>query len=152
MAKKDAAPVEVEVAEERDYTALMAKEPGELYTHLLAWIIDKTGIAFATKKESDAFAKGVEATLKLRTYHQASEENQERLAAAKEAGAAAKAQRAAEKAAAKDTDEDEAPAKTAKPGKGKTVTTEVETTPAPAAKPAKTGPKKATTGKGKAPF
>lgn len=102
-------------AKEFDAEAIAAKPMSALQEHLLAWIIEQTGVEFATKKEKDAFALGVKYTVNFRTYHQASPENQARLAAA----AAAKA------------DEDEAP----KPAPAKKA---AKAAPAPAKKaPAK---------------
>lgn len=150
MAKKTTAPVEtapaVEETEdtERDYTALAAKPPSELSEHILAWIIEKAGVTFATAKEQAAFAKGVDLTIKFRTYHQASPENQERLAEAKAARETAKAEKATAKAAKAEEGEEPKPAK-----KGKAAP--VEAAPEPEA--AKPTAKKAVPGKGKkAPF
>lgn len=139
--------VEVEETEEvaKDYSVYLTKEPGALYEHLLNWVKEQTGVEFASAKEEKAFDLGVKLTLALRTHHQSSPENQERLAeaaAAREAAAkAAKAQRDVPKSA--DTDEDEAEA----PKTGK----KAKATPATVA-PAKAGPKKAKTGTSKAPF
>lgn len=161
MAKKPTAPVEdttpaVEETEEteRDYVALAAKSPSELSLHILDWIIEQTGVTFATEKERKAFAQGVDFTIKFRTYHQASPENQERLAEAKAAREQAKAEKAAAKAAAKTDEGDAEPeAKPAK-AKGKTAAPVAEpeaATPATVAK-AK-GPVKAGAKPGKkAPF
>lgn len=153
MAKKTTAPVEqpapaVEETEEteRDYTALAAKPPSELSEHILAWIIEKAGVTFATAKEQAAFAKGVDLTIKFRTYHQASPENQERLEEAKERRATEKAAKAEAKAKA-DAESAEETAKPAKKGKA----APVEAVPEPEV--AKPTAKKATPGKGKkAPF
>lgn len=72
-------------AKEFDAAALAAKPMSPLQEHLLEWIKEKTGITFGSKKEEAAFDLGVKYTVNFRTYHQASEENQERLAAARAA-------------------------------------------------------------------
>lgn len=163
MAKKSTAPAPVveevaETATERDYTAFLEKEPTALIEHLGEWIQEKTGVTFGTKKELDAFLLGVKLTVNLRTYHQASDENQERLAEMREAAAKAaadKAERKAAKAAEPETEEAPAPAAAAPAAKGKkakaaTPAPVVEETPAPVAPAAKKGPRKAAGSK--APF
>lgn len=155
MAKNQptSAPVEEEAVEtaEKDYSTYITKPTGALYPHLLGWIKDKTGVSFTTKKEQEAFDLGVKLTLALRTAHQSSDENQQRLADAKterEEALAAAAEAKAEEAKAPKP-EKAAPAE--KTGKGKK---------APAATPAEVpvapakGPKKAAAVAGgkKAPF
>lgn len=105
-------------AKEFDAEALAAKPMSALQEHLLGWIKEKTGVTFATKKEEAAFDLGVKYTVNFRTYHQASPENQERLAASR---AAAEAEEApakaapAKKAPAKAAPAKKAPAKKAAP-------------------------------------
>jgi hypothetical protein len=68
-------------------------EPTELMKHLASWLQEKAGIdptkEFRTK--GDAFAAGVYLTVHLRNAHQASEENQTRLAEVRETTLAAEA-------------------------------------------------------------
>jgi outer membrane biosynthesis protein TonB len=136
---------------EFDPEALAAKPMTALQEHLLAWILEKTGVTFATKKEEAAFALGVKYTVNFRTYHQASEENQERLAAAAAAreAEADEAPAPAPKAKAKPAPAEEAPA----PKKAaKKVPTKAETPAAPVkkVKPAKGAKPKPSAGE--APF
>lgn len=160
MAKgKAAAAAEEETTEvestETDYTAYADKPITELHQHLADWIVEKTGLKFATKKEQDAFTRGVSMGAFLRMKHQASPENQERLEAldeVREARAAEKAERKAEKAAKATTEETEetpAPAKKAPAKKtgGKVVEAAAKVNPAKKA-PAK----KAKPASGDAPF
>ena len=118
-------------AKEFDAEALAAKPMSPLQEHLLEWIKEKTGITFATKKEEAAFDLGVKYTVNFRTYHQASPENQARLAAAREAaeGESAPAPKKAAKAA---------PAKKAPAKKAAKATAPVEEEAAPVTP----GPKK----------
>jgi hypothetical protein len=94
---------------EPDFAALVAKPISALQEHFLEWVLDKTGITFPTKKEEAAFAEGVRVGTILRGIHQASPENQERLAQAKAARDAAAQAEAATPAPPK-----AAPAKAAK--------------------------------------
>lgn len=125
-------------AEDFDFEAAAAKEPTDLQVHLADWIIDKTGMTFASKAAEAAFRKGVQLATTLRMKHQASDENQERRAALEAAAAAAEAEAptpakaapakavpAAKKAAKKAAPAEEAPAEAApaKKGKRKPVTT-----------------------------
>lgn len=124
---------------EEDYAAYLGKAATGLQTRFSAWIKDKTGIAFTTRKEEAAFDEGVRIGVALRMKFQASPENQAVLQAAK-----------AERASAAEA----APAPTeAKPAKAKK-----EKAPAAApvvapvaAEPAKPKPAKKVAGK-KAPF
>lgn len=140
-----------------EIAALDAKEPSALQLHLVQWIKDKTGVTFSTKKEEAAWEAGVIASVKFRMRHQASSENQARLAEAREADDEAEAPKAtkaapAKKAAAKAAPAKAAPAKKA-PAK-KAAAAEPEEAPKA---PAKTGkakqkPKPAATATGEAPF
>lgn len=149
MAKGKTAEAEETVAEvtEKDYTAYVTKAPGALYDHLLGWIKEKSGVTFASAKEEKAFDLGVKLTLALRTHHQASPENQERLAEAAAAREAA-AEEAAKAPKAPKVEE------AAKAPKGAPKKAPAAAAPAEKAAPAKPGPKKVTAaaGKGKAPF
>lgn len=109
-------------AKEFDAEELLAKPTSALQTHLTEWIKEKAGLTFTTKKEESAFDLGVKATVALRTYHQASEENQERLA---------------DLAAARESAEAPAPAKAAPKAPKKAPTPVAAEEPEPEAKPAK---------------
>lgn len=106
--------------QEPDFAAIVAKDITPLQQHFLDWVIEKTGVTFSTKKEEAAFAEGIRIGTALRGAHQASPENQERLAEAK----------AAREAALAEVTQEEKPAKPAKAVK--------------AATPAKVAAKKAT--------
>lgn len=123
---------------EFDFAAAVGKPASGLQEHLTSWIKEKTGVTFNTKKEESAFDLGVKLTVQLRMRHQASEENQERLAEE----VAAREEREAEKAEKPKAEPEEKPAKKAAAKKA---------APAPAAEekptPAKRGgrrPKPAT--------
>lgn len=92
------------MADEFDYGKYLEANPTQLMTHIEQWIKDKTGFDPKTARTKDeAFATGVYLTVHLRTVHQASPENQARLAAnrdAADAADAAKAEARAERAAA----------------------------------------------------
>lgn len=122
-------------AKDFDAEALAAKPMTELQEHLLAWIKEKTGVTFTTKKEEAAFDLGVKYTVNFRTYHQASPENQKRLAANRAAAAEAEPTPAPTKAAKAPK---AAPAKAAPAKKAtkKAAPAPAEEAPAPA-KPAK---------------
>lgn len=107
--------------QEPDFAAIVAKDITPLQQHFLDWVIEKTGVTFSTKKEEAAFAEGIRIGTALRGAHQASPENQERLAEAK----------AAREAALAEVTQEEKPAKPAKAVKA-------------AATPAKVAAKKAT--------
>jgi|SRR4051812_7994112 hypothetical protein len=117
---------------EPDFEKIMNKPITPLQEHFLDWVLAKTGITFPTKKEEAAFAEGIRIGTALRGVHQASPENQERLAQAKaDAEAAAKAEAAAP-----------APAKAAK-----ATPTATKAAPAKVAKTTKAAPAKATPAK-----
>lgn len=82
-------------AEEPDYSKYLNQEPTALMEHIEPWIRDKAEVdptKFKTKAE--AFKYGVYLTVHLRMTHQASPENQERLAANREAAEAITAEKA----------------------------------------------------------
>jgi membrane carboxypeptidase/penicillin-binding protein len=116
-------------ADDFDYAAAAAKEPTALQEDLADFIIEECGLTFASKAAEAAFRKGVQLATTLRMKHQASDRNQERLAALKaareadEAPAEAPAKKApAKKAPAKkaaDAPAEEPTATPAKGGKGK---------------------------------
>lgn len=79
---------------EPDFSVYLEKAPTATQEHFHEWILDKTGLDPATfKTKALAFAEGVRIGTALRGIHQASPENQERLAEAREASAAAKAEK-----------------------------------------------------------
>jgi hypothetical protein len=88
---------------EIDYGKYLEAEPTQLMTHIEKWLKDKTGFDPKTARtKEEAFALGVYLTVHLRGVHQASPENQERLAgnrAAAEAADSEKAEKRAERAA-----------------------------------------------------
>jgi hypothetical protein len=88
--------------QEPDFAAIVAKDLTPLQAHFADWVIAKTGLTFGTKKEENQFREGLRIGTALRGSHQASPENQERLAEAKAA-----------REAATETDEQPAPAKAA---------------------------------------
>lgn len=96
--------------QEPDFAAIVAKDITPLQQHFLDWVIEKTGVTFSTKKEEAAFAEGIRIGTALRGAHQASPENQERLAEAK----------AAREAALAEVTQEEKPAKPAKAVKAAT--------------------------------
>jgi hypothetical protein len=123
-----------------DFTKYVTKEPTATQEHFYNWVLANTGITFATKKEEAAFKSGIVIGTSLRGHHQASPENQQRLAeqraaakaAAEEAARAPKPEKAAAPAKA-------APAKAAKASKATApavaaVTEEVPPATRPAAK------------------
>lgn len=84
-------------AEEPNYTKYLDPDqaPTELMRHIESWIRDKADVdptKFKTKAE--AFKYGVYLTVHLRMTHQASPENQERLAANRQAADAIEAEKA----------------------------------------------------------
>ena len=94
MAKEETEAAEV------DYTKYVDKPATGLQEHLTNWIKEQTGVTFATKKEEAAFDLGVKLTVFLRMRHQASPENQDRIAeqeAAREEREAEKAQKTSAK-------------------------------------------------------
>lgn len=66
-----------EVVDEYDYTKYLDKEPTDLQERFGAWLIDKVGVKFGTKKEEAAFLEGVRLATALRMPFQRSPENQE---------------------------------------------------------------------------
>jgi len=74
--------------DEADYEDYRDKEPTTKQDHLSAWLLDKTGLTFSTKKEEAAFADGVRLTVSLHKHYQRSPENHERHEAEQEARAA----------------------------------------------------------------
>lgn len=99
---------------EPDFTAYVekAKTPTTTQEHFTDWVIEKTGHTFASKKEEAAFRYAFALSTSLRGIHQASPENQERLAAQREAAKAAAEQAASAPKA--DKPAKAAPAKAAK--------------------------------------
>jgi hypothetical protein len=92
------------MADEIDYGKYLEANPTQLMTHIEAWLKDKTGFdPKSARTKDEAFATGVYLTVHLRSIHQASSENQDRLAANRQAADAAdaeKAEKRAERAAA----------------------------------------------------
>ena len=80
---------------EPDFEYYKAKEPTATQQHFADWIIEKTGLTFETKKSEAAFRYGVTIGTSLRGIHQASPENQARLAELRDARLAAEAEAAA---------------------------------------------------------
>lgn len=93
--------------QEPDFAAVVAKPMSALQEHFHEWVLEKTGLTFSTKKEEAAFAEGIRIGTALRGVHQASPENQQRLAEAK----------AAREAAAAEVAQEPKPAKAAAPAK-----------------------------------
>jgi hypothetical protein len=90
--------------QEPDFAAIVAKPPTALQEHFHTWVLEKTEYDPAkAKTKAEAFAEGIRIGTALRGVHQASPENQERLAEAKAAreAAAAVAEPKPAKAAAK---------------------------------------------------
>jgi hypothetical protein len=82
-------------AEEPNYSKYLEQDPTALMEHIEPWIRNKAGVdptKFKTKAE--AFKYGVYLTVALRMTHQASPENQERLAAKRKAADAVTAEKA----------------------------------------------------------
>src|SRR6185369_4944223 len=77
---------------EPDFAAIVAKDITPLQEHFADWVVEKTGITFGTAKEMASFREGLRIGTALRGSHQASPENQERLAEAKRAREAAEAE------------------------------------------------------------
>lgn len=99
-------------AVESDYTAYVDRPASTMQAHFLDWLLEKTEYDPATAKtKAAAFEAGVRLGTALRGAHQASPENQERLALARKA-----AEEAVEKAATKPA-KAAAPAKAVKPAK-----------------------------------
>lgn len=123
---------------EIDYAKYLEKDPTPLMVHIEEWIRDKTDFdpAKEAKSKAEAFALGVYLTTHLRTYHQESPENQERLAEARTAADARKSeaqQKREERSAAgvaprgripKSAAEDKVPAKRGRKPKAAQVVTE----------------------------
>lgn len=65
---------------EEDYTKYADKAPTDLQDRLADWIMEKTGVTFATKKEEVAYREGVRLAVALRMKFQASPENQAAIA------------------------------------------------------------------------
>ena len=115
---------------EEDYTPYATKAATDLQARLAEWIIEKTGVTFATKKEEAAYREGVRLAVALRMKFQASPENQ--AAIAERAEAAPEKELAAAKTPA-------APSKAS----GSRRTPPREAAPAKAAKATKAAPAKA---------
>jgi hypothetical protein len=115
--------------QEPDFEAVLAKGPTALQEHFLDWVLEKTGYdPAAAKTKAVAFAEGVRISAALRGAHQASPENQQRLAASR----AAASTKAAEETAP-------VPVKVAKKT-APAATTTAGTRPAKKAAPKKTAP------------
>jgi hypothetical protein len=125
---------------EPDFAAVVAKPLTPLQEHFLDWVLEKTEITFPTKKEEAAFAEGVRIGVALRGSHQASPENQERMAEARAAAEAAAAAAEAE-AEAEVTPAKAAPAKKTAPAKA-TKAAPAKATPVTEQKPVKRAPAK----------
>jgi hypothetical protein len=84
---------------EPDFAKIVAKPTSPLQEHFHDWVLEKTGYDPATAKtKAAAFAEGIRLGTALRGIHQASPENQERIAesrAAREAEAVEVAPKAA---------------------------------------------------------
>lgn len=61
---------------ETDFTVWAGKPPTDLQARFGPWLLEKVGIEFGTKKETDAFLEGVRLSTALRIPFQASPENQ----------------------------------------------------------------------------
>lgn len=130
--------------QEPDFEAILNKPPTSLQEHFSDWVVAKTGITFQTKKEEAAFREGLRIGTALRGVHQASPENQERLAEARARAAEAAQEAAAAPAPAKAA---APPAKVAKAAPAKVAKATKAAPPAEAAPPAKRAPAKKTGGR-----
>jgi|SRR5882757_328945 len=81
-----------------EYAKYLDKEPTTLMEHITEWILEKTGFDPSDSTPEEAFERGVELTVALRSHHQASEENQARLEVAREAAEAREAEKAERRA------------------------------------------------------
>jgi hypothetical protein len=113
---------------EPDFAAIVAKDITPLQEHFADWVVEKTGITFGTAKEMASFREGLRIGTALRGSHQASPENQERLAEAKRAREAAEAE------------ETPAPAKKAAPAKAAPAKAAAKKAAPPAAAPEESKP------------
>jgi hypothetical protein len=126
--------------DEKDFTKYADKAPTSLQQRFGAWLVEKVGLTFGTKKEEAAFMEGVRLGTALRIPFQRSDENQTERAQA--AATRAEAPKPAKKVAAA---EEPKPAK-----RGKKAQAEPEAAAAAPAKAAK--PRKATRAGVAAPF
>jgi len=81
-----------------EYAKYLDKDPTTLMEHITEWILEKTGFDPSEGTPEEAFERGVELTVALRSHHQASEENQARLEVAREAAEAREAEKAERRA------------------------------------------------------
>jgi hypothetical protein len=113
---------------EEDYPKYADKAPTDLQERLADWIMEKTGVTFATKKEEAAYREGVRLAVALRMKFQASPENQAAIA---------------ERAASREDEEVEAAKTPAPPRKGSSSRTTPPREAAPAVKATKAAAAKA---------
>jgi hypothetical protein len=141
--------------EEPDFKHYVEKPATATQEHFHDWVLDKTGYDPATAKtKAAAFEAGIRIGTSLRGLHQASPENQERLAEQRAASADAKAAKEAEAANAAAAPAKAAPAKATKATKAAApVVPPVETAPPVKRAPAKkTGGRRAAATDAPAPF
>lgn len=125
MAKVAAAEVD-----EYDYTKYADKEPTDLQERFGNWILDKVGVSFGTKKETDAFKEGVRLATALRMPFQRSPENQE-------ASPMVRANRTGATSKLKKAEEDARPAKAKKSVRRQATEESAEEPSRPARRPAR---------------
>lgn len=83
------------MSNEPNYTKYLESDPTELMVHVDEWIREKTGFdPSKCRTKAEAFKYGVYLTVALRMHHQASPENQQRLAANRAAAAEREAETA----------------------------------------------------------
>lgn len=143
------------VEDELDYTKYLDKEPTDLQSRFGDWILDKVGIEFGTKKETDAFREGVRLATALRMPFQRSPENQEAspMVRANRSGSTAKAAPKKSTRAKAVEEEDARPAKSAKKSVRRAAVEESAEEPArPARRPARRRAAAPAAATGEAPF
>lgn len=142
--------------DELDYTKYLDKEPTDLQARFGEWLLDKVGIQFGTKKETDAFMEGVRLATALRMPFQRSPENQAAspmVRANRSGGATKSTAKKSTRAKAQPEEEDVRPAKSAKKSVRRPATEESAEEPTrPARRPARRRAAAATTSTEEAPF
>jgi hypothetical protein len=139
--------------DELDYTKYLDKEPTDLQARFGDWILDKVGVEFGTKKETDAFREGVRVATALRMPFQRSPENQEASPMVRANRSAASKVQAKKSVRPKQSEEEEGvrPAKAAKKSVRRSAAADEE--PAqPARRPARRRAAAASTSTEEAPF
>jgi hypothetical protein len=134
-------------SEEMDFESYLNKPPTKLHEHLAEWILEKTGYDPAAEKSKlAAFNAGIRLGAQLRMAHQASPENQKRIAVQRSESEKAAVERAANMPAPKvkaGNDDKPAPARrvskaaAAKAAAAEAAAPVVEAKPAPRRRPAK---------------